>query len=657
MLPGSRCYTLTGARQCGNHLVLQAVMATAAFGIVSGFVGSITGIDERGHTMRKHSITQSRGTEIRFADKLLKGIKERAHPLVTILKPPNRQYDLQKHEIELEMLNHALRHIIAARAKTETLRGKYINLYDFAPAGYFTLDREGTIRAANLTGANILGVKRSQLIGKSLKSYLSPESCPDFDKFMHDLFADRPSGACEITLPGDGCYTHHVQIETMASVSAQECCLVVTDITERKWAEEQLRKAKKETKAMRMAKELAESATKAKSQYLAVMSHELRTQMSSIYGLLQIALGEELVPKLRSYLEGALNSSCSLLEILNDALDMAKIEAGKLTLEEKPFSLRMSVTEVSDTLISEFRRKGLGFTFSMPEDMPPAVMGDQLRLRQVLTNLICNAAKFTEKGEVKVQVYSGPKTSDAKREFTFAVTDTGIGIPEDKKDLLFQPFSQVEAPHGHGHSHSHCGTGLGLSISRELVELMGGTISCTSTLGVGSTFSFTIPLAEINPEGELKADTGHTSTETVLVLPEHWTPHLLLAEDDPGNRQVFEAMFQQAQIALDIAEDGKQALEMWQKGKYDLVLMDVQMPRLSGFEATRRIRERERTLGGHTPIVAITAHAFKEIEEQCLATGMDGYISKPINVKKCLQTVGQMLGKNHPGDGAVLAKG
>ena len=603
--------------------------------------------------MRKNSITQGRGTEIRFADELLKGIKERAHPLVTVLKPLNRQHYLQKHEIELEMLNHALRHIIEARAKAETLLGKYINLYDCAPAGYFTLDREGTIRAANLTGANILGVKRSQLIGKNFEHYISPETCPDFDIFMRDLFSTPPSGACEIALLGEGSYTHFVQIETMASVSQQECCLVVTDITERKWAEEQLRKTKKELKAMRMAKELAESATKAKSQYLAVMSHELRTQMSSTHGLLQIALGEDLDPKLRGYLEGALSSSFSLLEIVNDTLDMAKIEAGKLTLEEKPFSLRMSVTEVSDSVIPEIRRKGLGFTFSMPEDLPVAVVGDQLRLRQVLTNLISNAAKFTEHGEVTVRVYSGPKTLDAKREFTFAVTDTGIGIPEDKQDLLFQPFSQVETSHGH----SHCGTGLGLSISRELVELMGGTISCTSTVGVGSTFSFTLPFAEIYPEGELQAYAAPISTESLSALPEHWTPHLLLAEDDPGNRQLFEAMFQSTRVALDIAVDGKQALEMWQKGKYDLVLMDVQMPRLSGFEATRSIRERELRLGGHTPIVAITAHAFKEIEEQCLATGMDGYISKPINVKKCLQTVGQMLGKNHPGDGTVVAKG
>ena len=603
--------------------------------------------------MGKNMITHTNGAEIYFADELLKGIKESRRPPAMGINTLSRLNELQESQIDLELLNTELRHVIEARIRTERLLGNFTNLYDYAPVGYFTLDPEGIIRAANLTGANLLGVKRSQLVGRRFEQFVFPQTRPDFDKFLEKLFAGRSNGACEIGLWGEGISMQYLQIEAMAAAaSEQEFCIVVTDITERKRAEDELRKAKKAVKMMRMAKELAESATRAKSQFLAVMSHELRTQMCGIHGLLQIALGEDLDPKLRNYLEGALHSSNSLLEIVNDTLDMAKIEAGKLTLVEKPFSLRNCVSEVADNVIAEVRRKGLGFEFRMPQDMPEAVVGDQLRLRQVLTNLIGNAVKFTDQGKVTVQVSSGTNTSNRKREVTFAVTDTGIGILDDKKSLLFRPFSQLETSHGR----SQCGTGLGLSISRELVDLMGGTLCCKSKVGVGSTFSFTIPLGEIKSEGELQANAEPDAVGTLLPLPEGRMPSLLLAEDDPTNRQVFEVMFKRLHVALDIAADGRQALEMWEKGNYDLVLMDVQMPRLNGFEAARAIREKERRLGGHTPIVAITAHTLQEVEEKCLAAGIDSYISKPIDLKNCLQVVGEMLRKNHGRAATIEAK-
>ena len=603
--------------------------------------------------MGKNMITHTNGAEIYFADELLKGIKESPLPPATGIKRLSNLHDLQERQVDLEMLNTELCHVIEARTKTERLLGNFTNLYDYAPAGYFTLDPEGIIRAANQTGAEVLGVKHSQLVGRRFEHFVSPQTRPDFHKFLEKLLAGTPSGAHEIALLGEGISTHYIQIEAMAAAaSAQEFCIVVTDITERKRTEDELRKAKKAVKTMRMAKELAESATRAKSQFLAVMSHELRNQMCGIHGLLQIALGEELDPKVRNYLEGALHSSNSLLEIVNDTLDMAKIEAGKLTLVEKPFSLRSCVAEVADNVSAEVGRKGLGLEFRMPEDMPGAVSGDQLRLRQVLANLIGNAVKFTDHGKVSLQVSTGKRTSNGKREVTFAVEDTGIGIPDDKKSLLFRPFSQLET----SHCRSQCGTGLGLSISRELVDLMGGTLCCKSKVGVGSTFSFTIPLGEIKSEGKLQADAEPNAPGATLSLPDDRMPNLLLAEDDPINRQVFEAMFKRMHVALDIAQDGRQALEMWEKGKYDLVLLDVQMPRLNGFEAARAIREKERSLGGHTPIVAITAHALQEVEEKCLAAGIDNYISKPIDLRNCLQVVGEMLRKNHGREAAIQAK-
>ena len=242
---------------------------------------------------------------------------------------------------------------------------------------------------------------------------------------------------------------------------------------------------------------------------------------------------------------------------------------------------------------------------------------------------------------MKVHVYLGGRTNAGKREVTFAVTDTGVGIPDDKKDLLFRPFSQVES------SHHHSGSGLGLAICRELVDLMGGVIGCESKLGMGSTFSFTIPLGETASTGELTGDCEPVSPVTAPSLPSDWMPRLLLAEDDPINRKVMAAMLQPEHLAVDIVEDGWQALEMWRNGKYDLILMDVEMPRLNGGEVTRIIREKERALGVHTPIVAMTAHSFAEAEKICLATGIDSYISKPIDFRECLQVVGRMLGKHH----------
>jgi CheY-like chemotaxis protein len=274
------------------------------------------------------------------------------------------------------------------------------------------------------------------------------------------------------------------------------------------------------------------------------------------------------------------------------------------------------------------------------EDVPETVVGDHMRLRQVLINLTGNAVKFTDGGKVEVKVTAVSTTSVGERVFTFTVTDTGIGIPENKKELLFRAFSQVDP----SLSRKYGGTGLGLAISSEMVELMGGTISFVSEEGVGSTFTFTIPLAEaVLESAALSSDKLPTSEATATAQVVERIPRVLLAEDDETIRQVLGLMLKRNNYNLDIAEDGLKALEMWEKREYDLILMDVQMPRLNGFEATSAIRAKERERGGHTSIVAMTAHARKEDEENCLAAGMDAYISKPINFKHCLLVIGDII--------------
>jgi signal transduction histidine kinase/CheY-like chemotaxis protein len=507
---------------------------------------------------------------------------------------------------------------------------RFHNIVAISTEGIVIVDGLGKILFVNPAAIALFGFKAEKLLG---------------EQFGFPIVEGETTELDIVSLEGKGTIA---EMRVVASEWEGKSAYLATlrDITERKRAEELLRQAKETADALRMEKEAAEATSLAKSLFLANMSHELRTPMTGILGFLQLALEEDLTPVPRKYLEKTLSSASSLLRILNDILVMAKIAAGKLTIEEKPFALQWCITGAVDIVTPEVRRKGLDFAISVAEEVPDAVVGDQLRLQQVLINLIGNAVKFTEGGKVAVRVTVGRATSDGKREFTFAVTDTGIGIPNDKKGLLFQAFSQVDDTH----TRKYGGTGLGLAISREIVELMGGTITFTSEEGVGSTFSFTIPLAEASRESDTLSAAEPLTPETITsAQEEERMPRLLLADDDPTIRQVLGLMLKRANYNLDVAEDGLKAIEMWEQGGYDLVLMDIQMPRLNGFEATSFIREKERERGCRIPIVAMTAHASKEDEQRCHDAGMDAFISKPIDFKKTLQVIGDIINEKMKG--------
>jgi PAS domain S-box-containing protein len=556
-------------------------------------------------------------------------------------------HELQVHQVELGMQNTELRQ---ARDELETALEKYTDLFEFAPVGYITLNRMGDIRSVNLTGEGLMGIERSRLLGRRFENFVTAETHAAFITFLEKVFTSPVKVTCEVVLLKEGNEPLYVQVEGKATATEKECRIALIDITERKLAEkvnllaekaaESLRLAEESRKALRLAKESAESTARLKSQFLVNMSHELRTPMTGILGMLQLALEEDLTPVLRESLEMTRSSANSLLRILNDILDMAKFEAGKLLIEEKPFSLRECITQAVDIIAPEVRRKRLDFAISVAEEVPERVVGDNVRVRQVLLNLMGNAVKFTDGGSVKVLVSAGRVTADGKRNFTFSIKDTGIGIPDDKKKLLFRAFSQVDA----SLSRKFGGTGLGLAISKEIVELMGGTISFVSENGMGTVFSFTIPLGTADLEHDVPSLAESLSSEAMtLTMEGERIPYILLAEDDSIIQQVLELMLKNSNFNIDIAEDGLKALEMWEKGEYDLVLMDIQMPRLSGYEVTSIIREKERERGGHTPIIAMTAHARKEDEDSCLAAGMDAYISKPIDFKKCLRVIGKII--------------
>ncbi len=397
---------------------------------------------------------------------------------------------------------------------------------------------------------------------------------------------------------------------------------------ERKTTEEKLHQAK----------QAAEAASRTKSQFLANMSHELRTPMTGVLGMLDLALQTPSDPRQSDYIRTAYRSGRSLLRILNDILDLAKVEAGKFSLDQHPFPLAGCVNESVDILAPEAKRKGIELVLELAQDLPRHVVGDQVRLRQVLTNLLGNAVKFTDRGRVTVQVEPAGKTPEGEPLVRFRVSDTGIGIPKDKRHLLFQAFSQVDD----SNTRHYGGTGLGLAISKEIVQRMGGSIGFESGEREGSTFTFTVRLgtAEACDEPAEVAGTEAVGGDAVVpgtCSPESSRLRLLIAEDDATIRQVLATMLQRLRFAVDFAEDGETVVEMWRQGVYDLILMDVQMPRLDGFQATRAIREQEQ--GARIPIIAMTAHAMKEDERRCLDAGMDDYISKPIDFRECIEKV------------------
>jgi CheY-like chemotaxis protein len=367
------------------------------------------------------------------------------------------------------------------------------------------------------------------------------------------------------------------------------------------------------------------------------MSHELRTPMTGVLGMLDLALQGELADEQRGYLEAVGKSAHALLRILNDILDFSRIESGMIAFVEEPFLLHEAVRGAMELFDIEARCKGLELVLDISPDTPQVMAGDEGRVRQILLNLVGNAVKFTEQGKVVIRVAAG-EAAGGRRQVTFTVADTGIGIPEEKRQTLFRSFSQADD----SHTRPFGGTGLGLAISKEVAERMGGTISFTSEAKAGSSFVVTLPLREA--VGEPTAAATSLAPDRPSAAAEGTKPRLLVAEDDPTIQNVIGLLLRSGGFDVDFAANGEEAVAMWAKGGYDLVLMDVQMPLMDGFEAVRAIREREKTGTLHTPIVAVTGHAYLSDQQKCLDAGMDAYVAKPIDFQRLLEVVRKLLG-------------
>lgn len=674
---------------------------------------------------------------------------------------------------ELASANSDLHDKIGALMKAEQALIDNLNflqvLTDSIPSPVFYTDRDGVFTGCNPAFEKVVGMRKDEVISKKTSDVLPESLSEGFGNAKRSV----EKVEAQIKYPDSEMHDVILYKASFGDADGNAAGIVGTihDITDRKRAED----------AMREAKEAAESTNRAKSEFLANMSHEIRTPMNGIIGMTELTLETPLDKEQRGYIEAVATSANALLDIVNEILDFSKIEANRLELNNVPFSLRENVDEAVRPLSHRAGAKGIELALQIEPDVPDGVIGDPLRIRQVLLNLAGNAVKFTDDGEVVVHVKKESKTKDGVA-LHFSVTDTGMGIPEDKKDRIFEAFEQVDG----STTRKHGGTGLGLAISSRLVSMMGGRIWVESKLGKGSTFHFVVDLAVSKeaavdyylsqPESfsELRViavDDNETTRRILRQMLKNWGMkptivgsaedalnamresveknrrfglmlldaqmpdmdgfmliekmkgdpefaqipimmlssggqrddakrceelgvkaylvkpikqselfdeiitvlgaemlqttqetkkvreprkvgrrklRILVAEDNPVNQKYAISLLEKLGFDVTLAMDGRQAVDEVRNKKFDVVMMDVQMPRMDGFEATAAIRDAEAGTGRHIPIIAMTAHAMKGDREMCIEAGMDSYVSKPINKDKMLDEIEKVMKIRRP---------
>lgn len=390
------------------------------------------------------------------------------------------------------------------------------------------------------------------------------------------------------------------------------------------------------------ARELAEQASQAKSDFLANISHEVRTPLNALMGLTRLLLDSPLNPEQKNWLDLMDNSAHALLDLLNDVLDLSRIEAGKLSIESVRFPLRNVIEDVGALYAEQARAKSMDWALDLAPQVPAEVLGDPGRLRQVLSNLLSNALKFTPRGgRIRLRAKVLTAMGTGRHLLHLQVQDNGVGISPRHQATIFDAFTQADA----STARRYGGSGLGLAICSRLVKLMGGSLDLDSELGQGSTFTVTLPLNEPSPGSDTTPQSAPAELQEMALAGQRFAGlRVLVAEDHPVNELLMKQLLTRLGCEVRPARDGAQAIALWEQGGIDLVLMDVQMPGTNGLEATRRIRELEQTRGlPRTPIVAVTANAMQGDRDACLAAGMDGYTPKPVSPQALIRSMGEVL--------------
>ncbi len=493
----------------------------------------------------------------------------------------------------------------------------------------FTINTEGKITDMNLASVNMIGRSKAELLSTNFYNYFTQPS--KAKKVYKEVFAKGFVVNYPLTIKD-----HHLtDVLFNGSVYKNEegitegAVVVARDITEQKRIETELKEAKVyaelATEIAEVAKAKAETATgiaenavKAKQQFLSNMSHEIRTPMNAIIGFTKVVLKTELNDKQKEYLSAIKLSGDALIALINDILDLAKVESGKMTFEEIPFKLSESIHSMVYLFDLKIQEKNLNFLIDFDDKIPEVLIGDPMRLNQILLNLISNATKFTLKGNITIEVKL-LKENDQMVSVAFIIMDTGIGIEEEKIGKIFENFQQAYR----GSPRLYGGTGLGLAIVKQLIETQGGSISVKSELNVGSSFSFILPFKKTHLRTEPPLEYFDFDQEVQRIK-------ILVAEDVKLNQLLMKTLLEDFGFESDIVSNGKLAIEKLANKKYDLILMDLQMPEMNGFEATVYIRK---VMKSNIPIIALTADVTTVDVEKCRAIGMDDYISKPVDEK------------------------
>ncbi len=550
--------------------------------------------------------------------------------------------ELKINQIELEIQNEELQEV---RDRLEE-SGKYLNdLFHYAPVGYIVLNSKGEIQDINNTASEYFGYKKEGLTGQRLLSTLPPDNFLEYSACIKDVMEYKTPQRAEIQFRNKNGKNFWARMDLIILPCEKEPVILCSllDITREKKAEQSLRdfNAKLEgivenrTKEMKKALARAEKANEAKKSFLANISHELRTPLSGINGMVQMVKMTPLNQEQEEYINTIDEATRSLLVIINDLLDLSKIEAGKIDLKPELFDVSVIIDKEIHAFSLEAERKNIGLKKIIPEEIPGFVYGDPARLRQVLRNLIKNALKFTPDGFVTVGVYLEEENESAVR-LCFYIRDTGIGIPPEQRDKLFQAFSQIDNPEYVNRE----GTGLGLAISRQLVELMGGDIGVNSERHKGSEFFFTLSFdkAKENNISDSSVTVEKTDFDNISSL------RILLAEDNLFNQKFISRLLKKQGHEITIAENGKEVLSAIETDTFDLVLMDIQMPEMDGIEATRYIRQADdRHPNKNVPIIALTAYSMKGDRERFIDSGMNDYISKPVNIQDLKKVIAKIM--------------